>query len=537
MALTDKDFIVAIELGSSKISAIAGKKKDGAMHIVAYAEEKTSSCIKRGVVFNMDKTYQTINSLIAKIEAVLKKKVKIVYVGISGQSVRSYRCISRRNMVTQSYITNEAVDGMRTESYDIPYADCEVLENFPQEFIIDQNIVADPVGVMGTNVEGEYLDIIAKQKLRSSIKTVFGNSSVDIADELISPLLLADNVLTDTEKRSGCALVDLGADTTTVVIYKNNIIRYLVTIPLGMNNINKDLATIEIEESEAEDIKVKYANLKTMFGDGEVDEAQVYTSSIGRKFDVSELQNIINARAKEIIANVSNQIGKSNYGDKLLAGIVLTGGGANMNGIDKAFLSTINADKVRIARSIIQPVVKTSDAKGFVADNCMTNTLLSLLMAADRPCCGGDYEGNDIFVASQQETERQERLARQAAELEAERNDAVAFDEKKKEIREEYSKVRASMQELENYGRDKTVRQKAREISLSALRVIGDSYAEAAAKLEGKDKFKQSLIEGSELAAKLKNEVEKLTAAVIKADKENSFWGRFQKTLKDMVEE
>ena len=117
MASTEKDFIVAIELGSSKISAIAGKKKDGTMHVLAYAEERTTACVKRGVVWNIEKTYQSVNNVIAKLENVLKTKVVTAYVGLAGQSLRSYRCVVKRNKLTQSYITNEAVDSIRQESY------------------------------------------------------------------------------------------------------------------------------------------------------------------------------------------------------------------------------------------------------------------------------------------------------------------------------------------------------------------------------------------------------------------------------------
>jgi hypothetical protein len=112
---------------------------------------------------------------------------------------------------------------------------------------------------------------------------------VDIAEGLISPLQLANNVLTDAEKRSGCALIDLGADTTTLVVYKNNIVRYLVTIPLGSNNINKDLSTLPIDEAETEDVKLKYGDACQEFEASEESETQYYTTSDGRQIDVKSM--------------------------------------------------------------------------------------------------------------------------------------------------------------------------------------------------------------------------------------------------------
>lgn len=535
MALSEKDFIVAIELGSSKISGIAGRKKDGTMQILAYAEEKTTACIKRGMVYNIEKTYQCINNIINKLEAVLKTKIARAYVGIGGQSLRSYKTVIKRNLLMQTFITNETIDSIRQESFEIPYSDYEVLENYPQEYVVDQNVVAEPVGVMGTNIEGEYIDIIAKQTLRSNINTCFDNLNVDIVEELLSPCQLADNVLTDSEKRSGCVLVDLGADTTTVVVYKNNICRYLVTIPLGSSNINKDFASIQIEGAEAEDLKIKYGDACSQDNDASDDvEGQVYTTSDGRRIEVSLIKRIIESRITEIVANVNSQIVNSNYSGKLLAGIVLTGGGANLKNIEKAFLSSNKVEKVRIARSIIQPVVKTSNAGVLVLDNSMSNTLVSLLMAGTVPCGGDAFEGN-LFEKQQLDEERRKRQAEAKEAEEAEAKVAIAFDEIKSNIRKKVEEVRGMRAKVEQEGKDKKVRQAAAELVNSAFEVIDDRYDECVEALSPKDKYKQSLKEGNELIGILRNAIEALDIKVRQANKENSNFGRLKNWLNDIV--
>lgn len=537
MSTPEKEFIVAIELGSSRISAIAGRKKDGTMQVLAYAEEDTAACVRRGVVYNIEKTYQSVNNVIAKLEQTLKTKINKAYVGIAGQSVRSFRCIVKRNMLTQSYITSEAIDSIRSESLEIPYGDYEVLENFPQEYIIDQNSVPEPVGVMGTNIEGEFLNVIAKTKLRSSLQTVFGNTSIEIAGELIAPLELANNVLNDSEKRSGCALVDLGAETTTVVVFKNNIVRYLVTIPLGMNNVNKDLAGIQLEDAEAEDVKLKYADMDDATNSEKTDEAQTYMSSDGRKLDVSLIKTIINARVMEIIENVRDQIVKSNYSEKLLAGVVLTGGGSLMKGIEAAFKQNLNVEKCRTARSITQPVVKTSNAAGFVADGARTNTAVSLLFAGTQTCSGEEYDRSNLFDSQQLEEEKLVKQQKQAEQAEAEKNAAVAFDEVKAEVRDMIQKVKSTATELKARASEKNVRKNAENVCLTALEVLGDKYEQAYNALEGKDKFKQSLKEGADLAELLRTSVENLKTAVEKANKDNSWIGKFKRTLDEIVTE
>ncbi|MBQ7142069.1 MAG: cell division protein FtsA [Bacteroidaceae bacterium] len=537
MTNSDKDFVVAVELGSSKISGIAGKKKDGTMQILAYAEEKTAGCVKRGVVYNIEKTYQSINTIISKLEAVLKTKITRAYVGLGGQSVRSYKCMIRRNLLTQSYITNEAIDAIRQESYEIPFNDYEVLENYPQEYVVDSSVIADPVGVMGTNIEGEFLDVIAKNNLRANIDTVFANAGVDIVEGLISPLQLANNVLTDAEKRSGCARVDLGADTTTLVVYKNNIVRYLVTIPLGCNNINKDLSTLPIDDAETEDVKLKYGDACQEFESSEESEPQYYTTSDGRQIDVATIRNVIEARMGEIIANVSNQIVNSDYSGKLLAGLVITGGGSSMKNIVKAFTKSTKIDKVRIATKVNQMVVKTSNASNISLESAGTTTIVSLLLAGTVPCGGEDIgRAPDMFDQQMKEEERRKRAEEAEAAAKAEEQDATAFDAIKSEIRSAIDKVKKQDDEVKKYGSDKKVRQRAKDLSLTILdATIGEKYEKAFKALEGKDKFKQSLREGAELAEILKKTVDELTDHVNSATKENSAWGRFKRTLTDLV--
>lgn len=537
MANSDKDFIVAIELGSSKICGIAGKKKDGTMHILAYAEEQTAGCVKRGVVYNIEKTYQSVNNIIRKLETVLKTKISRAYVGLAGQSVRSYKCVIKRNLLTQSYITNEAIDAMSQESLEIPFNDYEVLENFPQEFIVDSSVIADPVGVMGTNIEGEFLNVIAKNTLHANIETVFANVGISVAEELISPLQLATHVLTDAEKRSGCALVDLGADTTTLVVYKNNIVRYLVTLPLGGNNINKDLSTLPIDEAETEDVKLKFGDACQELEDTDDTETQYYTTSDGRQIEVSLIKNVIEARMGEIIANVRNQIVNSDYSDKLLAGLVITGGCSKMKNIVKAFVKNTKIDKVRVANKVNQMVVKTSNAGSVSIDNPSTTAILSLLLSGTISCGGESFDGTpNIFDQQLKDEERRQRQAEAEAAAKAEEKDATTFDAVKAEIRAAIDKVKGQRNELLNYGRDKKVRQKAKNLSLTILdETIGERYEKAAQALQGKDKFKQSLKEGFDLAEILKDEVDKLTNQVNRANSENSMWGRFKRTVSDIV--
>lgn len=143
---------------------------------------------------------------------------------------------------------------------EVPIIDQDILEVAPQEYKVGINLLADPVGVPSDHIEGRFLNIIARSSVKQNIDKCFHQAGIEIADYVISPLALANAVLTNSERRSGCMLIDFGADTTTVSVYKNNILRHLAVIPLGGSNITKDICSQQIEEEDAEELKLKYGN-------------------------------------------------------------------------------------------------------------------------------------------------------------------------------------------------------------------------------------------------------------------------------------
>jgi cell division protein FtsA len=430
---------------------------------------------------------------------------------------------------------NELMDANRN----MTYPEQEILDAATQEYKVDNQYQLDPVGIKAARLEGNFLNILWRRSFYDNINNCFDKAGIAIAEMYLAPLAMADSVLNESEKRGGCVLVDLGADTTTLVVYKNNIVRYLVTIPLVSNNINKDLSTLPIDEAETEDVKLKYGDACQEFEASEESETQYYTTSDGRQIDVNTIKTVAESRMGEIIANVSSQIINSDYSGKLLAGIVITGGGSNMKNIVKAFTKNTKIDKVRVANKVNQVVVKTSNASNFSMDSVETTTIVSLLLAGTVPCGGEDIgRAPDIFDQQTKDEERRKRQEEAEAAAKAEEQDAIAFDGIKSEIRSAIDKVRKQNEEVKKYGSDKKVRLRAKDLSLNILdETIGEKYEKAAQALQGKDKFKQSLKEGADLAELLKVAVDELTTSVNKANKENSFWGRTKGWISDIVSE
>ena len=329
MAATD--FIVAIELGSTEITGIAGKKNaDGSIRILAYASERSSDCIKKGAIYNLDKTTQCLTSVIKELEETLHAPIRKVYVGIGGLSVRSIRNTESKQLGEDTKISQALIDSIMQSNREIPLIDREILAVEPQEYKVGNNLLTEPVGVPADYIEGHFLNIIARHSLKSNIKQCFKQTGYEVADYFLSPLVTANVVLSDSERRSGCALIDFGANTTTVSVYKNNILRHLAVIPLGSENITQDICSMHFEEEEGEQLKLRFGRCT---------------------IPARQLEDIVEARVNEIITNVWNQIMVSGYGDKLLGGVVFTGGMTNLPNLDKAFTHITKIEKIRIAKS------------------------------------------------------------------------------------------------------------------------------------------------------------------------------------------
>lgn len=382
MATTD--FIAAIELSSSKISGIAGKKNsDGSMQVLAYAREDASSFIHKGAIYNIDKTAQALTSIINKLEGQLNNSIAKVYVGIGGQSLRTVRNAVSRTLEEEGIISQELIDSICDENLEVPLADMSVLDVAPQEYKIDNNLQADPVGVAGKHITGQFLNIVARASLKKNLEHSFEQAKVEIADLLIAPVILAHAVLTENEMRSGCALVDLGADTTTIAVYKNNILRYLSVLPLGGSTITHDITSQQMEEEDAEKLKLQYGN--ALYEEEEDTEAPaVCTLDDGRTIELSLLNNIIGARAEEILANVWNQLQLSGYEDKLFSGVVFTGGGSNLKNLEEAFRKLSKVEKIKTVKFVHNTIHGYTDT---LKKDGMQNTLLGLLAAGNENCC------------------------------------------------------------------------------------------------------------------------------------------------------
>ena len=380
----EKDIIIAVELASTAIRAIAGKREpDGSMQVLAFAQEESSNTIRKGVIDNIDKTTQALSRVVARLGEKLNVRVNSIYVGLGGQSLRSVHNRVLLQFDGLELLSHKTIDKMRDTNSGVVYPNAEIKEVVPQEFTIGSRSVIDPVGMQAEAIEANFVNIIARTTLEENIRKCVTAAGLEVQEVLISPLCLANALLTANEKRSGCALVDMGADTTTVSVYVNNILRHLCVIPLGGSNVTSDITSLKVEAEEAEELKKKYGTAYR--SDSEDKTGQKVSLSFGRTEDEEKLQEIVEARYEEIIANVCHHI--SAYKDKMLSGIILTGGAARIPDLPKAFSRQTGGDlNVRIAKGLPDNVNVSFGVQ--VGDPDRLYTLYSLLLAGKENCVG-----------------------------------------------------------------------------------------------------------------------------------------------------
>ncbi len=378
--------IVAIELGSSKISGVAGQiMTDGSLKVLAYAGVPSSSCIRHGAVYNLDKTANAIAEVVERLNAILSTSIEKVYVGYNAKGLKSIISRVEHKFDEETVVSQDVIDDMFQQCSEIEYDGYVNLFQESQEYVVDnkRGTETDPIGVACRSLGGSYLNILLKKQVADYIAQCFMMAQVEIVDGYVAPMSEADSILTDDDRQQGCVLVDYGADTTTVSVYKNGMLRYLRVIPLGSALITRDLAAIlKIEPEQAEQIKCTYG-LCNLIGSQDASETIMINDS---KVPLKDIGDIIEARNEEIIRNVCAQIKASGYGEVLYAGIVLTGGGSQLRQLDQVF--------VKLMPSMRRPRVITEPACGVTwiepswkrGDGSQL-ALLSVMAKGDENCC------------------------------------------------------------------------------------------------------------------------------------------------------
>ena len=348
----NSDIIVGLDIGTTKVSIIIGKRNQFNKIEILATGKSVSSGVSRGIVSNIDKTVGSIKLALEEVKNKNNIEINEVVVGIAGQHIKSLQHrgeIVRDNIDIE--IGQEDIDKLKENMFKlITIPGEEVIHVIPQEYTVDgEDGIQDPKGMAGVKLEANFHVITAQVGAVRNIMRCVEKAGLTPKELILEPFASAIATLDEDELREGVALVDIGGGTTDVAIFLDKIIRHTAVIPFGGNIVTKDIKTgLSILDKQAELLKIKFGS--AMYTD---DQENVMVSIPGlrgrepKEIAVKNLSEIIGARMKEIIDLVYHEIKVSGYENKLMTGIVLTGGGSQLKSLQQ-LVSFITAKETRI---------------------------------------------------------------------------------------------------------------------------------------------------------------------------------------------
>ena len=336
--MSDPVYIVGLDIGTTKIACIVGEKMpNGKIEIRGYGKTESTG-VKRGMVFNIEETVDAIKRAVAQASEQSKVDIKSVNVGIAGHHIKSLQhrgVLIRENADVE--ISDQELDKLKQDMYKIGISPGEEIINvIPQEYIIDDEPgIRHPKGMLGNKIEANFHVIVGQTSAVKNIVKCIEHAGLEMENMILEPIASASAVLGSDEKEAGVAIVDIGGGTTDIAVFYDEIIYHTAVIPFGGNIITEDIRQgCSIIKKHAEEIKVKFGS--AVASENSEDEVVSIPGIRGREpkeISFKNLAGIIQARLEEIFDLVNFEIQKVNSEHKLIAGIVLTGGGAMMKHI------------------------------------------------------------------------------------------------------------------------------------------------------------------------------------------------------------
>ncbi len=344
--------VVGLDIGTTKICAIVGRKNEyGKLEILGMGKAVSDGVI-RGIVINIDKTTKAIAEAIAEAEEQSGVEIKVVNVGIAGQHISSRMIHNGINRVdSDGEITVEDVKRMTEEQYcQVVAPGSEIIHVMPQDYIVDyEDGIKDPVGMSGVRLEADFHIITAQTNAINNINKCVKRAGLETDDLILEPIASSLSVLSDEEKEAGVCLVDIGGGTTDVAIFYDGIIRHTAVIPFGGNILTSDIKQgLKVLNNQAESLKTKFGiAIAEQANPNEIISIPGLRNRPAKEISVKNLAHIIEARMEEIIEHVHAEIISSGYEGNLAGGIVLTGGGSQLQSI-KQLVEYMTGVDVRI---------------------------------------------------------------------------------------------------------------------------------------------------------------------------------------------
>jgi cell division protein FtsA len=335
---TERNLIVGLDIGTSKVAAIVGELTgDGHLEVIGFGSTPSRG-LKKGVVVNLESTVQSIQRAIEEAELMAGCQIKSVFAGIAGSHIRSRNSLGvvaiKDKEVTQ-YDIDRVIDSARAVAIS---ADQKVLHILPQEFIIDtQEGIKEPIGMSGIRLEAKVHIVTSSVSASQNIIKCIRRCNLEVDDIVLEQLASCHSVLTEDEKELGVCLIDIGGGTTDIAVYVEGAIKHTAVIPIAGDQVTNDIAVaLRTPTVNAEEIKQRYACAMTKLLSDDEDIIEVPSISDNkpfRKISRQTLADIIEPRYEELMLLVQSELRRVGYEEQIAAGIVLTGGSSQVWGL------------------------------------------------------------------------------------------------------------------------------------------------------------------------------------------------------------
>jgi cell division protein FtsA len=333
---TDKNLIVGLDIGTSKVSAIVGEVvPEGGIEIIGIGFHPSRG-LKKGVVVNIESTVQSIQRAVEEAELMAGCQIHSVFTGIAGNHIRSlnsHGIVAIRDKEVTSSDVERVIDAARAVA--IP-ADQKILHILPQEFIIDnQEGIREPIGMSGVRLEARVHMVTGAVSAAQNIVKCVRRCGLEVDDIILEQLASSESVLIEDEKELGVCLVDIGGGTTDIAVFTEGAIRHTSVIPIAGNQVTNDIAVaLRTPTQNAEEIKIKYACALAQLATA---DESIEVPSVGdrppRRLARQTLAEVVEPRYEELLTLVQAELRRSGFEDLIAAGVVLTGGSSKMEGL------------------------------------------------------------------------------------------------------------------------------------------------------------------------------------------------------------
>ncbi len=333
---SDKNIIVGLDIGTSKVVAIVGEvKEDDSIEIIGLGSHPSRG-LKKGVVVNIESTVQSIQRAVEEAELMAGVEIDSVYAGIAGSHVSSLNSEGAVG-IKDGEVTHADVERVIDAARAVPIpADQKILHILPQEFIIDnQEGIHDPVGMSGVRLEVKVHMVTGSVSAAQNIVKCVRRCGLEVEDLILEQLASSYSVLEEDEKDLGVCLVDIGGGTTDIAVFTGGSIRHTGVIPIAGDQVTNDIAVaLRTPTQHAEEIKLKYACALTQLASA---DETIEVPSIGdrppRRLSRQTLAEVVEPRYEELLQLIQAELRRSGFGDLVAGGVVMTGGSSKMEGL------------------------------------------------------------------------------------------------------------------------------------------------------------------------------------------------------------